>query len=771
MSFSHLHTPSRIFKEDIPTICRIFLRDIKSLLHHPVALIILLGIAFLPSLYAWVNIYANWNPYDNTGNLQVAVANNDAGYSTEGLSVDLGENIVTSLHANDAIGWQFVSEEDAREGVRAGRYYAAVIIPEDFSQDMVTFITGEAQRPTIEYYSNEKKNAIATKITNTGVNTLQNTINEQFVNTISETILDTLNITDHALAEKETAIADHLTGSLETALGNLDDLDVSIGLLIETARAAQELTVSAQALLPDLEGTVGDNIAALENLRLLTQSSDSAADALLDTMDSSTDFLFSACETLYSDASSALDSAQSMSENAASTFAHISAAADSAAGSALRLKNFLVSHESDFLLIAKRQDDIHSLWDKLSPNLPAFSISDTDTLQSRTKAALDTLISLLDRLYGDLKAISRDAGNAAQTIQENGSLPADLLEKLHTDLSALRNDLDAVKNQYQTNTAPLLDESIRQFYVCIDSLVNLLLTTNQNIPQLSTVLTGVDNSLDHSVAALESTRQLLGNARADIQSLLDTLGAVEKDERFAKLLDIIREDPGAVADFLSSPVAVETTQVYPVENYGSAMTPFYSILAIWVGGLLMCSILKTNVGEDEKIKGFGPTTAYFGRYCLFAVVAVMQALIICLGDLYILRIQCLYPLRFVLVGIVAALVYSLMMYTLTVSFKDVGKAIAVIIMVVQVAGSGGTFPVEVLPPFFRIVNPILPFTFCINAMRECIGGLYAGAYAANLLQCCAIYVPISLLIGIVLRRPVILLMSFFEHQVEKTGLM
>lgn len=185
----------------------------------------------------------------------------------------------------------------------------------------------------------------------------------------------------------------------------------------------------------------------------------------------------------------------------------------------------------------------------------------------------------------------------------------------------------------------------------------------------------------------------------------------------------------------------------------------------------MCSILKTNVREDEKLKRFGPTVAYFGRYCLFALVAVLQALIICLGDLYILRIQCLHPAQFILVGVVAALVYSLMMFTLTVSFKDVGKAIAVIIMVIQVAGSGGTFPVEVLPSFFQAVNPYLPFTFCINAMRECIAGMYANAYALDLIRLCIIYVPISLLIGVVLRRPVIWLMNFFEHQVEKTGLL
>ena len=219
-----------------------------------------------------------------------------------------------------------------------------------------------------------------------------------------------------------------------------------------------------------------------------------------------------------------------------------------------------------------------------------------------------------------------------------------------------------------------------------------MVTLNQDLPLINNVLTGVDGSLEHSIAALQQSGTLLRNAKSDVDALLNDLNSVEKDERFAKLLDMVRENPDTVAEFLASPVELTTKHVYPVENYGSAMTPFYSILAIWVSGLLACSILKTNVKEDEKLRNIPPTVAYFGRYCLFAAVALLQGLIICLGDLFLLRIQCLYPLRFIAVGLVAALVYSLMMYTLTVSFKDVGKAIAVVIMIVASCARRGHLP-------------------------------------------------------------------------------
>ncbi len=767
----HIHSFSQIFKEDIPMVFRIFARDLKILLHRPVALIIVLGIAFLPSLYAWVNIWANWDPYGNTGNLQVAVASNDAGYNIEGVDINMGESIVDNLHTNDAIGWQFVDEEAAREGVRSGNYYAAVIIPETFSEDVVTFITDETERPAIEYCSNEKKNAIATKITNTGVSTLRTTINEQFVNTVSSTILDVLNLTDNLLSDKGDALVDDLTASLQKTQQDLADFTVSVDALIETARSAQELTAAAQALLPDLDGTVNDNITALENLRLLTKSAGSTGSALTDTLDQNLSALLATGEGLYDNLEDAAADAETISADAAGALDRASATAYAAAGSVKQVRDFLSDNENIFLAMAKRLDDaIDALKGKIPVPLVEADTS-RGTLQSALKRAIDKEIAALDQMYSDLRTIGRDTARAADAIRTGGALPAADLAALRSDLKTLRSDLTTVKDSYQSDVAPLLDDTVSQFYTCLDSLSDLLLTTNQNLPLLGNVLTGVDHSLDHAIIALESGKTLIGNAQEDIDSLLTDLNNTEKDARLAKLMDLIRSDPNLIADFIASPVQVNTTHIYPVENYGSAMTPFYSILAIWVGGLLMCSILKTNVREDEKLKRFGPTVAYFGRYCLFALVAVLQALIICLGDLYILRIQCLHPAQFILVGVVAALVYSLMMFTLTVSFKDVGKAIAVIIMVIQVAGSGGTFPAEVLPSFFQAVNPYLPFTFCINAMRECIAGMYANAYALDLIRLCIIYVPISLLIGVVLRRPVIWLMNFFEHQVEKTGLL
>ena len=767
MKFPHIPPFTQLIKEDIPMVFRIFARDIRNLWRRPVALIIVLGVAFIPSLYAWINIYANWDPYGNTGNLQVAVASKDAGYQVEGVTVNMGDSVIESLRGDENFDWQFTSEAEARDGVESGKYYAAVIIPTSFTEDIVTFITDSTERPAIEYYSNEKKNAIAAKITTTGMGTLRSTINEQFINTVSAAALDVLNITDNMLEETEDSIMDHLTSSLEKTSQDIDRFSSAVDLLIETAQSAQELTAAAQALLPDTDSTIQDSLTALGSLRALTDASDATASALTDALQSNMDAVVDNVETIYDDLEDAAGDTEGISSDAAAALDRVSSAADSAADAVKRTRAFLAHMEDSLLSMAHRFDTVINDLKNAGLPLPSFS----GNLEQKLKQAIDPHLTALDNLRDDLREISRSAGKAADTIRTDGTLPASQLSTLRNHLKTLRSDLNTVKEQYQNTVSPCLDDTLNQFYTCLDDLSGLLVTLNQDLPLIKNVLTGVDGSLEHSIAALQQSGTLLRSAKSDVDSLLSDLNSVEKDERFAKLLDMVREDPDTVADFLASPVELTTKHVYPVENYGSSMTPFYSILAIWVGGLLACSILKTNVKEDEKLRNIPPTVAYFGRYCLFAAVALLQGLIICLGDLFILRIQCLYPLRFIAVGLVAALVYSLMMYTLTVSFKDVGKAIAVVIMIVQVAGAGGTFPVELLPEFFQATNPYMPFTFCINAMRECIGGMYGNNYTKYLLSVSAIYIPISLLIGIVLRRPIIWLMNFFEHQVEKTGLL
>ena len=172
-------------------IWRLFVGDLKRMGSNVVTVIIVLGLVALPSIFSWYNIIACWNVFNNTGNLTVAVANSDEGYQSDlvPIRVNIGDQVVSALRANDQMKWEFTDEEDAIDGAKSGKYYAAVVIPKSFSRDMMTFYTGDAQHASIVYYTNEKKNAIAPKVTDQGADQISTQVNRVFAETLSEAAL------------------------------------------------------------------------------------------------------------------------------------------------------------------------------------------------------------------------------------------------------------------------------------------------------------------------------------------------------------------------------------------------------------------------------------------------------------------------------------------------------------------------------------------------------------------------------------------------------
>jgi len=227
-----------------------------------------------------------------------------------------------------------------------------------------------------------------------------------------------------------------------------------------------------------------------------------------------------------------------------------------------------------------------------------------------------------------------------------------------------------------------------------------------------------------------------------------------------------------IGEFLAAPVSLKTNQVYKIENYGSSMAPFYSTLSIWIGGIVLVAMLKTGVSTKctEGLKKVKPHQEYLGRYLIFLIVGLLQSTLICLGDLLYLGIQCKHPFLFMLAGWFSSIVYVNIIYTLTVSFGDIGKAVSVVLLVMQVAGSGGTFPIEVAPAFFKAVYPLLPFVHSMAAFRETIGGMYGMTYWTELGKL-GIFLLLSLILGLLLRKPVIRMNEAFAEKLEETKIM
>lgn len=717
----------------------IFLRDIKNIGKNPVAVIVALGIMILPSLYAWFNIAANWDPYGNTKGLRVAVASLDQGTRIEQLdtTVNIGDMIISNLHENDQIGWQFVDEEQAVEGVKAGRYYACVIIPEDFSEKTASIFTSNVQKPTLQYYVNEKKNAIATKITDKGVSTIQQQVNESLISASSEALGKAFHVTYGTVEGKTEDLADEMVSSMKDARNDLVLMGSSVGALKSSLTAGKGLLSSVQAMLPDSKALLksGQDTGA-EASRLIRTSED-----LSDTMTDSVGNVLDIEDGL-------MDSVDRSVRDAIDRWDRDTNAAAGELNKASDVLNTLLNVNQ------KLFDLVNNLKEKIpGPGKVLGVLSDMITSQ-------------IDRQKNMIHMIE----TAEDTVLRTGKLPEDARQEIRKSLDEMIDQGSRITDQYHSQVKPALTAGLDSLYDSISAASDYAVGINGLLPQIDGTLTQTTGSFDSLIETLDQTESMIAAGEEKLDRIIDEVESVEESERLAKIVEIMKNDPETMGDFLSSPVNLEENQIYPIENYGSAMTPFYTILAIWVGGLVLVAVLKCRVVEDEKIHGGKAYEKYFGRYFIFMVFGVAQALIVALGDLCLLKIQCLEPAKFVLAAVLASVVFVNIIYTLTISFGDVGKALAVVLLVIQVAGAGGTFPIEVTPHFFRMVNPMLPFTHAINAMRECVGGIYGNAYREDMAKV-LLYLPISLFVGVVLRKQVIRMNDFFERKLEETGVM
>ena len=561
--------------------------DFESFSKNLVAWVIIVGLAVIPSLYAWFNISASWDPYKNTGNIKIAIANDDAGYNGElsPIPLNLGETMLSKIRDNNNFNWVVTDSEEAREGVRAGRYYASIVIPESFSDDMLSLFSADVEHAKIIYYSNEKENAIASTVTGKGADYVQEKISSIFTENMLEMIFNTL----HKFSDDE--------------LGDQYTLDAVSGI-----------------------------IGKLKNLKLEVSAMKAAVGSMK-----------------------------------ATSLALIDMTGAAAGAS-------------------------------------------TEGLTAEMRAMIDDMV-------------------------KTGILTQEAVERLE-DAKGILNDIDA------------------------------------SSASMSKAANNTKNNLIKLNKSLDGTAASLGRAEQSLDKLINKLEAAAASEDIDAIMSILGADAAELSRFLAEPVQLKEERVYPVANYGSAMAPFYTSLAIWVGGTLMVSMLLVSLSEERrrKLKNFSYTQEYVGRYVLFLIIGLVQSLIICCGNLWYLGIQCEHPMLFILAGLVSSVVFVNIAYTLTASFGDVGKAICVILLVVQVAGSGGTFPVEMEPGFFRAIHSLLPFNYSMGAMREAIAGTYGTMYWRDL-GILLIFLAISLILGLVLRRPVIKLNRHLREKLEDTKVM
>lgn len=714
----------------------IFRRDVNRLSHNMVAMIVTIGVCLIPSLYAWFNIAANYDPYANTGNIKIAVANADKGTENELIGeLNVGEEIVQNLKKNDSLGWKFTDEKKAVQGVKSGKYYAAIVIHEDFSSSFVSILSGDMKQPQFEYYLNEKKNAIAPKVTGTGASTIQEQVNEEFIAAAAGSVSKILGQTAEQMGTQVDTVQESLIAKMQTAEENLEEYQVVLENLNKTIDGSDDLINGTQETLDALKSAVASGGKSMNNgtdiLASVRNSVGALSVGLSDGLTQGADALSGISSAVGTDLGKLNEKVQNVNEKIGNTITSM---------------QDLISKNEEILTVLRELDN------QVPGNPLSEIIEKLETENQRHKEILK-----------NLQTGNNSIGNAVNTSVQG-------LNQIASVIQDGQKNLQTSRASFEKNVLPSLNQSLDSFAQLSGKVSGVLAGVEPSAEQLKNVTGDLKQTLSDTKTAMESTKEALDDVQKKLNTAITDLGALQSSDIYLSLKELTKKDTGEVAEFMHSPVQLETKSFYRVENYGSAMAPFYTNLAIWVGGIVLIAIFKMEVDKDEKIKSFTVTQGYFGRWILYITTGLIQALIICLGDIYLLKIQCKNPAAFVFAGLFASFVYVNLIYALSITFKHIGKALSVILVILQIPGSAGTYPIEMTPAFFQFVHPLLPFTYGINAMREAIAGIYGMHYWKNIL-CLAVFLPIALGIGLLLRPHLLNLNYLFDRKLAETDLM
>ena len=752
----------------------IFKRDICHATRNVIAVIVSMGLVVVPALYAWFNIAASWDPYGNTKALKVAVANTDKGYKSElvPVRINVGETIISTLRANDQLDWQFVGRDKAIDGVKSGDYYAAIVIPKQFSADMMTLFSTNIKHAQLKYYLNEKINPIAPHITDQGATTVVNTIDKTFAKTIAQVGLDLAsNVLRYSKSPQMAQYMENLNSNLNTMVSTLTGASQQVASYSQLLGSANDIVDSTNQLLQST------TVAGKQAKNTLKQGKSGAT-----SLTAAGKNITSSVNTALNQASSALDAVANKADKAFDALGKDSAEA------AQQLKT-----------LSDQVAESQSVYDTYLASLQHMRTSveqlpDSDKAKQPLLDAIDREITLLTAAQGDTQKLAQRLDNASKQITQSTASAAQSHAEIRSQITSAKQSISTVRDDYSVNVKPKIDALASSVSTLISQTGNVISQLSGTTDSLNDVTSNVGTNIASIRSTLDGIATKLNSSATTLNTLITAMNSSDNGaENSNELKSLTTSNASTLSTLISAPVALHRVAVYPIANYGSAMAPFYTILSIWVGAIILCAMLKVTISDREKahVLGLGDTLPriagpsgpgnasrwglqlhheYFGRYTIFLLLALLQGTLVCLGDMYFLGVQANHALQFLAVGWLAALVFSNIVYTLTVSFGDIGKAIAVVLLVMQVAGSGGTFPIETLPKFFQILYPFLPFPHAIDAMHAAMAGSYGNEYLLDMLYLALFLIP-SLLLGLVLRKPVIRLNNWVSLNLESTKVM
>lgn len=685
----------------------IYRKDLQTIISKFMTIVIIGGLAILPSLYAWLNVKASWDPYAKTDQIPIGFVNEDRGAEIQGEEVLVGEDLAEQLEEDDSFDWHFVSHEEGMKGVEYGDFYATIIVPEDFSETLGSVLSSEPEKAEISYYVNEKINAIAPKITDKGASVIVEEISRQFIATVNGIIFEMFN--DIGL-ELEQSLPD--IELFESYVYKLeDDLPLIHDKLKNTDKQlseAKKYVEEANKKMPEANRLIESGKTSIQEAKKFVVKVE--------------------------------DEFQKLSPKLEAEAAKIEK----------RLGN-----------LSKEKEGLEQVLDEAQKNLDLSATEEKvegiqEELTSLTKKLkelqeelddpnekVDQLIEEITSVEEALEQFVEDFTSVVKLVSEQ----EDVFKKVETSVKDLAEiDISSLTDTIETNVYSELEE----VKAVIDKSEATLTEVEKKLPEVASAIGTIDNKIDEGKEVINTLLIKYPIIYDQVEHLADSIREVQSEADLQKVIELLLNDPEAEKSFFKEPVTLDKNEVFPIENYGTGMTPFYTVLSLWVGGLLLISLVSPKVPGEEKLN---PKVVYIGRFLTFLTIGMLQALIVTLGDIFIVKVTISHKFWFVIFGLLISAVFMLIVYTAVSILGDVGKAVAIILLVLQIASSGGTYPVVLLPEFFQTIHPILPFTYGVDLMREAVGGIIWKRVIVNVVAL-LVFALITLMIGLFLKGPV-----------------
>ena len=691
-------------------IIEIFKSDIKEIFRKVNTWIIIIGLIFLPSMYAWPNILSSWDPYSHTNNIKVAVISEDEGATVEGKNVNLGESLITNLKGNKNLDWQFVSsKQQAEDGVKIGDYYASIVIPKSFSSDITSIIRGELKKATIEYTVNEKINAISPKITNSGASALANTIGKNFVEVANGVIFEKLHEAGIKYEENLPTL-EKIKGEIFKINDNFTNYENSLNELIGKVDRGYNVLNIIQRTLPEIDN------AATNSIMLANKT-----DVTITDIEGFNEKIIGAIREHLEDIL-----------NISSEIIDVAKVIQNKTDSVEDVKTNMKVLDSRLEVVYKKLDVVKNIFEYFN------SLSNQNIFKNQLN-----VIENIESNVSKLRSINEEI---YKNIDYYDNISDDKKEEFIKFSQRINKDVTEFNSKLNSDIAPQLQQVLSRVDNKVQDISEIISAAQAELPSVNKQISETEEKIQTAYGKLLKLQSEMPIIKSKVQELVNQIKKSEGVDS-STLFNFLKVDYKQQAEFFANPVQLKENQLYHIKNYGSAMTPFYTVLSIWVGALLMSSLLTTKV-EDEENK-YKPYQKYFGRGLLFMIISLLQTLIITLGDMYLLGTQANSPYRFVIYALLISLLFSAIIYTTVCLLGNVGKAVCIILLVLQIGSSGGTFPIQMTSSFFQTLYPKVPFTYSIGLLREAVGGVYIPAVNRDM-KILLTYLVITLVGGAIL---------------------